>query len=206
MSKYALNGFLQIEYEEEAGFFEPSAAKGWVQATIFKDGFNIGLFNTHTQADYASSDYNARAAQIAQLRDSISAYRSLHPSHAVFAIGDFNVYGENTEYNNILVPRIGTQAGGRDADRNSPGFDLNGSKQWTYCDCNPLATYFDSDAISGRLDYIFYFNSIDGTVEIVPNYVEVLQFTGRSLTEDGLTTNQSSDHWAVYGQFKLIRP
>jgi len=108
MSNYPLNGFLQIEYEEEAGFFEPGAAKGWVQATIDKDGFTICLFNTHTQADYSSSDYDARAAQIAQLRDSISTYRSLHPSHAVFAIGDFNIYGEGTEYNNILIPRIGT--------------------------------------------------------------------------------------------------
>lgn len=64
----------------------------------------------------------------------------------------------------------------------------------------------DDETVSGRLDYIFYFPSLDGSVEIIPTSVEVLPFTGRILTEDGLTTNQSSDHWGVHGQFKLIRP
>ncbi|MFQ5605191.1 MAG: endonuclease/exonuclease/phosphatase family protein [bacterium] len=205
MSKYPLVGFAQVEYEEEAGTFEPNAAKGWVQATIYKNGFAIGLFNTHTQADYSSSDLEARSAQIAQLRDAIANYRASHPDHVVFAMGDFNVYGEQSEYYNVLIPRMGAQAGGRDSDRNSPGFDFTGAQHTTYCDCNPLATYFDDEAVSGRLDYIFYLPSHAGSVEVIPTTVEVLPFIGRTLSEDGLTTNQSSDHWGLYGKYKLIR-
>ena len=46
---------------------------------------------------------------------------------------------------------------------------------------------------------------IDGSVEVIPTSVKVLPFIGRiPLTDDDLTTDQSSDHWSVYGQFKLV--
>jgi endonuclease/exonuclease/phosphatase family metal-dependent hydrolase len=205
MSQYPLAGFLQVEYDDEYGFFESRSTKGWVQATIIKDGFSIGLFNTHTQADNTGGDVSARASQIAQLSDAINSYRVSHPSYVVFAMGDFNIYGHSSEYY-ALSAIIGTQAGGRDADRNSVGFVNESSEPWTLCDCNPLAMYFDDGTISGRLDYIFYFPSLDGLTEILPSAVNVLPFIGFSHTEDNFTTDQSSDHWSVHGQFKLIRP
>jgi len=214
MSEYPLTGFQQVEYEEEAGVWEPGAAKGWVQATIVKEEFSIGLFNTHTQADYRRSDREARLAQIAQLAGAIIDYRVSHPSHVVFAMGDFNVYGEgkgNTqhdEYNGYLIPFLGLMAGGMDADRNSAGFVIGNSAQWTYSDANKLKRYFDEEAAGGRLDYIFYFPSwdrVDNVVDILPMEVHVHSFRGRDLTEDGLATNESSDHWSVYGKFRLIR-
>jgi len=206
MSKRPLASFQQVAWDECSSFEECSAAKGWLQAMIVKDGFSIALFNLHTEADEDPFSKMARQDQFIQLKTALLLYRAVHPDHVVFVMGDFNVYGEETEYNDVVVPQIGSPTGGRDADRNSPGFVFDSSKQWTYGNSNPLKMKWDAGAKCGRLDYIFYFASLDGSVEVIPTSVEVLPFTGRTLTEDGLTTNQSSDHWSVHGQFQLIRP
>lgn len=167
------------------------ANKGWIQATIINDGFHIRLFNLHTQAEYYPSAVTARAWQILLLSVQILVYRANHPDHVVFAVGDYNVYGETPEYNETLLPLVGGFAGGRDADRNSPGFQFDES-QWTYSDTNPLVNHFDGG--SGRLDYIFYFPSLDGSVEVLPISVSVLPFRGPVVhTEDDMTKNESSD-------------
>ena len=174
-----------------------------------------------------------RWAQLNQLAAAVKKYREKNPSNAVFVIGDFNIYGENlhfTEYND-LIERIGKGAGGRDADRNAPGFVFDyidrckpsDPMSCTACDCNPVQVYFGGDdTISGRLDYIFYIPSLDGSVEVLPTDVNVLPFRGRnypiciSRIIVGSTprcvypfvynlTNESSDHWAVHGKFKIIR-
>ena len=232
MSKYLLGGFKQVEFEEDGGFFDPEhhAAKGWVQATIEKHGFSIGVFNTHTHAE----SNVIRSAQIYQLIDAVNKYRVANPTHVIFIMGDFNVYGEAHEYYDSLIPYIHL-AGGKDDARNSPGFKFDNS-QWTYSESNPLATYFDPDAEGGRLDYIFYIPSLNEAVEVLPKIVNVLPFLGRNhcciqvpfppykicredmeqicvtnpLTSDEICLNafcttESSDHWAVNGQFKLIR-
>jgi endonuclease/exonuclease/phosphatase family metal-dependent hydrolase len=232
MSKYPLAGFKQVEFQEDGGFFDPEkhAAKGWVRATIEKHGFSIGVFNTHTHAE----SNVVRSAQIYQLINAVNKYRVANPTHVVFMIGDFNVYGETHEYNDSLIPYIDL-AGGKDAARNSPGFKFDNS-QWTHSETNPLATYFNPDAEGGRLDYIFYISSLNEAVEVVPKVADVLPFRGRNhccievpfppfkicrvdmeqicvtnpLTSDEICLNafcttESSDHWAVYGQFKLIR-
>lgn len=207
MSDFPLNNFVQVEWDEDSGIPEGLSAKGWIQATIEKDGFSIGVFTLHTNAGFCVGCIVARIYQLEQLRDGINAYRVAHPDHAVFAFGDYNVYGdESVEYWDTLIDRIGNQAGGRDADRNAPGFVSGNFDTWTLCDCNPLAMYFDDDTVSGRLDYIFYFPSFDGTVEVVPLSADVVQFTGRMLSDDGLTTDQSSDHWSLHGHFRLVRP
>jgi hypothetical protein len=203
MSKFPLADFVQVEWGDCSGV-DCGANKGWVQATIVKDGFSIGMFNLHADADADEDDVEARFNQMVQLKNAVNSYRTAHPSHVGFVMGDFNIYGEETEYSATLTPQVGIGAGGRDADRNAPGFVFGSSEQWTVCDCNPLAMYFDDETVSGRLDYIFYFPSLDGSVEVIPMSVEVLPFIGRTLTEDDLTTSQSSDHWSVYGQFKLV--
>jgi endonuclease/exonuclease/phosphatase family metal-dependent hydrolase len=206
MSDYPLNDYAQVEWEDCYDVVECMSAKGWLQATIEKDGFSVGVFTLHTEAGDSMWSHLAREAQLIQLKDAINAYRATYPDHVVFASGDFNVYGEQDEYYGTLVPIIGDQVDGRDADRNAYGFIPGHFNTWTYSRSNPLALYFDDDAVDGRLDYIWYFPSLDGSVEIVPEFAAVLPFTGRTLTDDGLTTNESSDHWSVHGLFKLVRP
>jgi hypothetical protein len=210
MSLHALLDFVQGEWDDCADFLECQTAKGWVQARIIKDGFPIGIFTLHTQAGSggfppATAEW-VREQQILQLVDAIDSFRATYPDHVVFAFGDYNVYGETAEYHDVLIPHIGLEAGGYDADRNAPGFVEGSFESWTHCACNPLATHFDENAENARLDYIFYFPSHDGSVDVIPTLTHVYQFTGRTLTEDGLTTDQSSDHWAVRAQFRLVRP
>ena len=97
MSRTSFNDFIQREYSAEYGNFESLSAKGWIQITTVKGNFTITIFNTHTQADYTEDDIAARWLQIFQLSNAILLHRILHPDHIVFAMGDFNVYGEFNE-------------------------------------------------------------------------------------------------------------
>lgn len=215
MSAYAISEFSQHSFGAICSGVDCLANKSWVQASLAKDGFRIGLFVVHTQAGGIPPAVNMRGAQIAMLSAAISSYRVAHPDAVVLALGDFNVPGETTEYDTTLIPRIGDVAGGRDADRNSPGFAIpceftNCSAggqclaQWTMSLCNALARHFDND-VNTRFDYVFYFPSRDGSVEVIPVETRVIPFRGRTLTEGDLTTSESSDHWSVYAKFKLIR-
>jgi endonuclease/exonuclease/phosphatase family metal-dependent hydrolase len=215
MSKYPLLDFRQWEFHDEDG--EWNAAKGWVKATIKKGDFDIGLFCTHTYAGDPLMGYNeTRNSQLTELREAINEYRSENPRSVVFLMGDLNVYGELWEYDHVLIPRIGIEAGGMDADRNSPGFIFGSTDQYTCSRSNPLAIHWDRDTVSGRLDYIFYFPSFNRSVEVMPTAVDVVHFTGRNipacvdpepptLCHEWQVTNESSDHWAVHGKFRLIR-
>ncbi len=184
------------------------AGKGWVQTEIEKDGFKLWIVNLHTDAGESLGDRKARKNQLTKLRYHLIALRRYYPRHVLFVMGDFNIYDHKDQYRKFLIDLLGQgEAGGRDADRNSPGFviGIGSDKQHTYSQTNRLAWHFDDESPSGRLDYIFYFPSWDGSVEVLPTYANVLPFRGRWLSEDGLTTNESSDHWSVYGKFKLIR-
>jgi hypothetical protein len=195
MSKHVLADFVQHSFGYFCSGYDCGANKSWVQTTIDKNGFRIGLFILHTQADNDPLAVEWRKMQIAMFTAAIQTYRESHPDHAVFALGDYNVFGEKTEYNTTLIPLIGNVAGGRDGDRNSPGFVIECSFtdcsstgcsqevrpcQWTSSNCNCLAKHFDSGS-NARLDYIFYFPSRDGSVEVIPAEVRVLPFTGGTL-------------------------
>jgi endonuclease/exonuclease/phosphatase family metal-dependent hydrolase len=185
------------------------AGKGWVLTEIEKDGFKIWIVNLHTDAGESLSDRQARKNQLTKLRFNLIILRQTFPHHVLFVMGDFNIYDHKDQYRKFLIDLLGQgEAGGRDADRNSPGFTIGceeDCEHWTYSTDNDLAWHFDDESPSGRLDYIFYFPSWDGSVEVLPTYVNVLPFRGRTLSEDDVTTNESSDHWAVHGKFKLIR-
>jgi endonuclease/exonuclease/phosphatase family metal-dependent hydrolase len=253
MSKHPLTDFTQHSFGVFCSGVDCLANKSWVQATIVKDGFHIGLFILHTQADSDPLAVEKRKWQIAMFASAILAFRVAHPNHVVFAFGDFNVFGEIPEYPEYittLIPLIGNAAGGRDGHRNSPGFAIECSFtdclstdcsrgaclcQWTSSNCNDLAKHFDTGS-EARLDYIFYFPSWDGSVEVIPPEVRVIPFRGRNhcciqvpfppfvicredmtricvdvpntsheICLDSFCTTESSDHWSVYGQFKLIR-
>jgi len=221
MSDHSLSGFKQVQWEREGG--EWATAKGFIYATIIKDGFSIGLFNLHTKAEDDASDREIRLEQLSQLVNAVNDYRVNHPDHVVFVMGDFNIKGEGNEYYDSLIGWM-ELANGKDADRNSPGFivDRNFRDQWTSDDSNLLSYYFDS-VENGRLDYIFYITDLYGDVEVLPTGADVLPFRGRDyqvcisriIDPFGAPhcifpytfsiTNESSDHWSVHGQFKLIR-
>lgn len=221
MSNYSLSGFKQVQWEREGGDWP--TAKGFIYATIIKDGFSIGLFNLHTKAEDDVSDRQIRWEQLQQLVNAVNEYRVNHPSHVVFVMGDFNIKGEDSEYYDTLIGWM-ELANGKDADRNSPGFivDRSFKDQWTSDDSNLLSYYFDS-VENGRLDYIFYIPSLNGSVEVLPTGADVLPFRGRdyqvciSRVIDPFgaphciapyifsITNESSDHWSVYSRFKLFK-
>ena len=205
LSSFGLTGFAQVCWDEcyETQCF---ASKGYVRANLEKDGFSILVFNLHTQAYPTAEDKAVRNAQINQLVSDIRASRMTHPFSVVFVIGDFNIMGESDEYWQTLIGLLGFGGiGGKDAYANGPA---------TYSKSNPLALYMaDNWASDGnypfppdnqRLDYIFCIPSLTGFFGVVPTHVEVLPLRSRNLTEDGLTTNEKSDHWSVRGQFKLV--
>jgi hypothetical protein len=172
-----------------------------------KDGFRALVLNLHTQAYPTAQDVAVRKAQIGQLKTAMGSLRSSYPDRVVFVMGDFNIIGGSAaEYWQTLIRLLGFGGiGGKDAYPNGPA---------TYSKSNPLAVYIAQWA-SGqnypfppdhqRLDYIFCLPSLDGSVGVLPTNVEVLPFRSRNLTQDGLTTNEKSDHWSVRGQFRLVR-
>ncbi|MEZ4866097.1 MAG: endonuclease/exonuclease/phosphatase family protein [Caldilineaceae bacterium] len=102
------------------------ASKGFIGATIEKEGFRIAIFITHTDA----SDAGARRGQIKELGLAISQYHIENPNTEVIALGDFNVSDGGQDYYRALLPNLGL----RDAFLNTACFSH----------------------LKGRLDYIFY--------------------------------------------------
>jgi endonuclease/exonuclease/phosphatase family metal-dependent hydrolase len=198
---------VQIDYNESNGASSDAlATKGYVQCTIAKDGFSIGFFDTHTQSGNASGDVSARASQLQQLAVSIQVYRTLHPTHPVIVVGDFNVIGESLEHFTTMRSALGGTAQTKDGLRNLPCT----SDPWcTSCDTNQLRVYFDPEGDNTRLDYVLYAGSADGSVEIVPTRYERKEFQippgFPALSHDGLTTRDLSDHYGLLMDFELHR-
>jgi endonuclease/exonuclease/phosphatase family metal-dependent hydrolase len=209
MSQYQLTNVVQFYYAAETGFVESLASKGYLRGTIVKDGFAIGLFDTHTQSgsETDSDIYNTRAAQLNQLANSVASYRSVNPNHLVVVMGDFNVTGEEGEYYNSMRPQMGGTGHTRDGARNercSPEMTA-----CTSCLSNQLRVYFNPDGTDEtRLDYILYAPSLDGTADIVPiTYQRRIYQTPPGLpplSYNGLTTNDLSDHYGIFIEFRLI--
>jgi endonuclease/exonuclease/phosphatase family metal-dependent hydrolase len=82
------------------------ASKGYIRTTITKNGFSIGIFNTHTQSGNASGDISARQLQLQELAGAVILYRSLNPGHAVLLVGDFNVPGETSQHFGYMLDRM----------------------------------------------------------------------------------------------------
>ena len=213
LSEYPLSNFAQVCWDD-CDDTQCFASKGFVRATIVKDGFSITVFNVHTQAYPTDEDVQVREAQIEQLRDAVSNWRLSHPGHVVFVIGDFNIIGGTNEYDDNLVAKL-APIGGKDAFSGGPP---------TYSKSNLLAAHIarftsdDNDPFppdDQRLDYIFYFPSHDGSVSVVKTDIEVYEFRGSALS--GCTTLlgfsemccndciEKSDHWSVRGLFQLVR-
>ncbi|MFO1499874.1 MAG: endonuclease/exonuclease/phosphatase family protein, partial [Verrucomicrobiota bacterium] len=186
------------------------ASKGFMAATVVKDGFRIRIYDTHTQAGYASDYIEARQKQVAQLAGDIAAFRSGHPDHVILVMGDMNVIGEdpaghNTSDYNFLRDQFGA-LGGRDAARHAANVSIYNdfSLGHTLTSANALALHFDPPH-DERLDYIWYFASLDGKSTLYPLHVERLMPRGRSLEGDNLRTEELSDHYPITANFRLIK-
>ncbi len=140
LSKHALSGAVQVSYRDETEFFETMASKGHLAATVTKDGFSIGIFNTHLQAHNNSEQVLARDQQLAQLGEAVAEYRLDNPANPVIVMGDFNVIGEDFQYLGAMERHMGN-AGLRDIARNISCFDPGPDTHTSAAD-NPLKQLF----------------------------------------------------------------
>ncbi len=214
MSRNPWSETFQESYDSCFGFIECASNKGYIAATVTKGGFTLRVFCTHTQAgdDPLDSDGEvnlpraARLSQIAQLLSDIANYRVAHPSHVILLMGDLNVPGESQEYETLR--QWMDLIGGLDAARNAPVFSIYHHPELghTLTSFNELAIYFDATPYNDRLDYVWYFPSLDGSVVAQPRFVErILLRNTAPLSDDDLTSDELSDHYPLNADFDLYR-
>jgi len=193
---------VQTSYSDKEGW-DWFANKGFLQATIYKDGYYIGIFNTHTQAD----EYvETRRKQMLQLANAVKTYRANNPTHPVIVLGDFNVIGESGEYHGNMSDTMGGTGATRDGMINY--FCTDDLYACTSCADNEFRQHFDSDTDEfWRLDYALYAPSEDGRVELIPTGYSVEKWKvpdGEPDVECGDTvTDEISDHFGVLMEFDI---
>lgn len=179
-------------------YLDAFASKGFAQATIIKAGFQVGIFVTHTQAEYHDDAIVARRKQLEQLGGQIRRYRAENPGAEVVVMGDFNVIGEGGEYFNTMLPNLGLL----DAFSNSPCSEKK--PRFTYEAQNNLAAIFDNNTQNQRLDYLFY--SHGRAYDVLPSKVEVRKYQiAGPITENGKTSRDLSDHYGIAAELLLWR-
>ncbi|MBK7404397.1 MAG: endonuclease/exonuclease/phosphatase family protein [Phycisphaerales bacterium] len=192
----------QYFYTDERGE-DAFASKGFIRATIIKDGFPITIFNTHTQAGSGTDNEDTRFQQLLQLAGAVQGFRAVNPGHVVIVMGDFNVPGETAEHyvnmrSAMVIPSL--HDGG-------PNFRCSpDSFACTSCSTNELKQYFSGSGDT-RLDYILYAPSLDGSVDIVPTALERREFqipAGKpDLCDNGWCIRDLSDHYGLFMQFDI---
>lgn len=201
LSKYPLVNASQMFYRAEDGL-DGYASKGFVQATVIEDGFQLGIFSTHTQAEHDGDAVKARRMQLEQLGSQIRRYRSENPGAEVIAMGDFNVISESGEYNDRLLPFLGL----RDAYRNlEPCLDTIKHRATCNFHTNDLARLFDNtkfDCDNKRLDYVLY--SHGNAFDVLPGKLVVKRYQA-AINSDGKSATDLSDHYGIAAEFLLWR-
>lgn len=221
MCQWPLQSLDRVHYNECVGSCVTDdtpdclSSKGFMGATVVKDGFAIRVYITHTQAGNDGGQIGVRQNQIVQLADRIRAYRAENPSHLVLVMGDFNVIGdpvtpgEPTGQYAFLREQFGA-LGGRDAVRHAPDGAIyqDPGRLNTLTSFNEMAVYFDKpnhERHDQRLDYIWFFPSPDGKVKAQVQDARRLILTGPTRTQDDFTSDEWSDHYPVRAEFKLLR-
>lgn len=197
----------------EDDFFEPFSTKGYILSTIEKDGITIAVFNTHAQAgsEFTPEIRAARRSQMEQLALHVDLFRTSNPDVPIFVVGDLNIRGSGDpagEYTTTLKNLFGEgwRLGMIDSAR--ADFANRAINDVTSAAANRLGGFFDSGPRTDkRLDYILYTpTSADGTVSVVLEEVETPRHRAPSpMTEDGFSTIELSDHWAVHARFRIVR-
>lgn len=214
LSTPPVTNFAQISYNDENGI-DASASKGYIQQTISKNGYQVGVFITHTQSGNSSGDITTRASQFAQLATAISIYRAFNPSHAIIVMGDMNASATSNEYLATMSNAFGGTGATADIAPNLACLG-DGPLTCTTCDNNLIRQAFNGSG-NYRIDYILYGNSADTHLRVVPKDYQVLRPTSPTLISgSGYDPNQSggvtftlsthtlSDHEAVYAEFDLV--
>lgn len=207
-SVHALSGGVQRRYTECDGN-DCQASKGWTRVLMNKNGFNIAVFNTHTQAGSSAENKTTRLSQLNELAQDVVVFRALNPSYAVFVAGDFNIDLFNSEFSGNMSNAMGGMAGLAQG-----GLNEQCSLQTyacTACSSNSLKQIFGNDGTNTILDHVLYIGSADGTVKIVPTNYQVKHYRRtdggqwcRNVTPTGCT-NDLSDHEPVIMDFQLRR-
>lgn len=205
LSRLPVSNVAQVRWAEcNGGSWDCASTKGFLRATINKQGFGVGIFTLHTQSGTIQSDVATREYQLSQLSAAVLAYRLINPTHVVIVTGDFNVAGETTEYNNMRF-HLGTH-GGRDAAPNERCGDY---LHCTKCCDNDLTALFSNPCHNERLDYVVYYNSLDGSVRVQPTgYTWFRWFVPVGFPDvdcHGITTRHISDHDAIRVTLDLKR-
>jgi endonuclease/exonuclease/phosphatase family metal-dependent hydrolase len=214
MCNFPLASPMQIDYEDCSGSVpiverrspDCRATKGFISATVVKDGFTFRVYNTHTQSGNDPPALVARHKQLLQIATDINGYREANPTHVVFVMGDLNVIGESEVDYELLRGTFGS-IGGRDAARNAAHISMynDHSLAYTLTSFNRLALHFDPNPYDQRLDYVWYFPSRDGKISVHPTYVDRVLDPGMTHTEDGFTSDQFSDHYPIRANFRIDR-
>ncbi len=200
LSKHRILWSRLIYYDEEKFLsLDAFASKGFMIATIEKDGFRIDVFNTHTE----SSSSDVREEQLKEMKKWIEKkYKdwliNVWDNHEVIVIGDFNVNGNSSEYNNTLMPILGM----KDSFRNAPCFDKK--LKFTYLANNDLVHNFNYTKENLLLDYVFY--SHGKFFNVIPINAEVKPYKAPSPIIDGDESSEDlSDHYGLAVEFSLFR-
>lgn len=221
LSNLPTSSMIQYFFDAERGT-DANASKGFTQQTVTKDGFQIGVFVTHLQSGDSEDDVVVRDSQLFQLANVVRFYRTINPTHAVIILGDFNIAPGTTEATTSLRYKMGfntTEGEPRQMADISPNLGpcLGDYAHCTSCSDNIVHEYFyGPGGGAGRIDYIFYGGSRDGTVRIVPKvYDHRRPLANTSISGDGwapdgcgactMTTRVLSDHDAVFAEFELHR-
>jgi endonuclease/exonuclease/phosphatase family metal-dependent hydrolase len=213
MTKHPMSDLRRVHYEDCDGDCpgisespDCLASKGFMATTVVKDAFSIRVYSTHTQAGNGTDPTNTRQKQIMQLARDVRDFRAANPSQAVLVMGDLNVVGDTTGDYAFLRDQMAA-LNGHDAARNAAKVSSyqDPSIAYTLTSFNELAIKFDPHPYNQRLDYIWYFPSLDGTIQVQPIRVERLLVHGAVRTEDGLTSDELSDHYPLEASFLLIR-
>lgn len=206
LSAHPLSNNAQIDYTNSNGT-DFLATKGILRNTIYKDGFSIGVFNTHMQADDNDTSIATRRAQLDQLARAVDDYRAANPHHVVVVLGDFNIIAGSTEYYDnmaLILELLAQLSDGAANERCNPE-----SLTCTSCSGNALGVYFGGGDHDWRLDYVLYAGSRDGMIDLQPDWLDRVEYqvplSNPPLSYDGLTTRQLSDHYAVRMQFRVFR-
>ena len=209
ISRYQLAFPAQAFYEDEDGFFESMASKGYIRTTFTKNGFTITVFNTHTQSGSSSDSATTRARQMGQLSAAISIWRATHPDHIVILGGDFNALDTSAEFSQVMELGFGQYNDMGDGASNVPV--AGNAHDCTTCYENDLRRYFDADNHSDwRIDYILYAPPLDGSARVLPKAYNVRKYEipagYGTICDDGICTRDLSDHFGISLDLELQRP
>ncbi|MBS0196683.1 MAG: endonuclease/exonuclease/phosphatase family protein [Planctomycetes bacterium] len=207
-SIHPLFGGTQFKYTECDGN-DCQASKGYTRVLLNKGGFNIAVYNTHTQAGNDASNPATRLSQITELANDVVIFRSLNPTYAVFVAGDFNIDGYTSEFSGNMSLALGGIAGLADGALNEQCSPKTNS--CTTCTYNTIKAIFGNDGINAILDHILYIGSLDGQVKILPKSYDIKQYRRsdggqwcRTVTPTGCA-NDFSDHEPIMMDFELRR-